>query len=393
MKRKFLSMLLAVLMLFTALVPTAAFAKSATPVWDKYSKSGTHKVSSFTFSVEGYDFTYKVWYPKDIAELSKRPVILYCNGTGSNYEKSPDTAVFLEKAASYGFVCMTNTDQNTGTGASMDAGMSALVDFNSKKSHRLYSKLNLNKVGISGHSQGATCCLNLASKGNYENRKYYKAIYACSLPNPELAASVMQNCPYDASLVSVPTLMLSGTGITDATFICPMDTSIRPAISKIKSDVYAARMIDVEHADSIMKTHPYMIAWFDYMLCGNKSASKAFIGKSPELKTNKAWQDFKRKIYCKKVALETVSPSVKGFKAQWKTVSGIAGYQLQYSTSKKFTKKTSKSLLIKNKKTSSKTVKKLKGKKIYYVRIRTYRTVGGVKYYSKWSSAEKIKTK
>ena len=392
MKKRIVSLLLAAVVLCTALVPLSALAKSSTPVWDKYSKTGKYKVSAFTFTVPENDFTYKVWYPKDIKNMSKRPIILYSNGTGSNYIKSPDTVTYLKKAASYGFVCLTNTDENTGVGTSMNAGMDALVEFNNKKSHRFYKKLNVNNVGLAGHSQGATCSINLASEGNYENRKRFKAVYACSLPNPELAASVMQNCPYDASLVSIPTLLLSGTGVTDGTFICPLETSVLPAVKKIKSDVFAARMKDVEHADSIMKMHPYMIAWFDYKLCGNKAAAKAFIGKSPELKTNKNWQDYKRKIYCKKVALTELAAGKKSFKAEWAGVSGVAGYQLQYSTAKGFGKNTSKSVLVKKGK-NTKGVKKLKSKKTYYVRIRTYRSVGGIKYYGKWSSAKKIKTK
>ena len=393
MKKRIISIFLAAMMLLTMAAPFSAFAKSATPVWDKYSKSGEYKVSSFEFSISENDFTYKVWYPKDIKNMKKRPVILYCNGTGSNYIISPETETYLKKAASYGFICLTNTDENTGLGTSMNAGFDELLRFNAKKSHKFYKKLDLDKVGIAGHSQGATCCMNLASKGRFENGKYFKAIYACSLPSPELAASVVQNCPYDSSLVSIPTLLLSGTGITDDAFICPLDRSVKPAVKTIKSDVYAARMIDVEHADSILKTHPYMIAWFDYKLNGNKTAAKAFIGKTPELKTNKKWQDFQVKIYCKKASLSSVKAGSKSFKAKWKTVSGIKGYQLQYSTSKSFTKKTTKAVLISDKKASAKTIKKLKAKKNYYVRIRTFRTVGGVKYYSKWSKTIKVTTK
>ena len=41
----------------------------------------------------------------------------------------------------------------------------------------------------------------------------------------------------------------------------------------------------------------------------------------------------------------------------------------------------------------SKTVKGLKSKKTYYVRIRTYKVVGSSKFYSTWSSAKSVKTK
>ena len=288
---------------------------------------------------------------------------------------------------------MANTDENTGVGTSMDAGMTRLIEFNSTEGHKLYKKLNLNKVGLAGHSQGATCTINLASKGKYANCKYYKTVFACSLPTPQLAASPLQNCPYDASLVTVPTLLLSGTGSTDANFICPLETSTLPAISKIKNDVYAARMKGVEHSDSIMKTLPYMMAWFEYRLCGNKTASKAFIGKSPELKTNTDFQDYKRRIYCKKTSLTEVKAGKQSFKATWQTVTAVAGYQLEYSTGKKFPEKLTKSVLVSGKTTSAKTVKKLKSKKVYYVRIRTYRTVAGIKYYGKWSNVLTVKTK
>ncbi|MBE6719309.1 MAG: fibronectin type III domain-containing protein [Ruminococcaceae bacterium] len=394
MKKKLASIVLAAVMLLASTgVPFFAFAKSTTPVWDKYSKSGTHKVSTLTFTLDSNDFTYKVWYPSDIADMSKRPVILYCNGTGSNYEKSPETAVFLKKAASYGFICLTNTDQNTGTGVSMDAGMTALIGFNGNKKHKFYNKINIDKVGLAGHSQGATCCLNLASKGKYENSKHFKTIFACSLPTPELEASPIQNCPYDASLVSLPTLMLAGTGSTDATFIAPLETSLLPAFSKIKSDVYLARMKGVEHADSIYKTHPYMIAWFEYRLNSDKTAAKAFIGKSPELKTNKAWQDFKRKVKVNNTTLTKVTAVSKGFNAYWKKAAGVTGYQVQYSTSKKFTAKTTKSVFVAKQSATGKAVKKLSAAKVYCVRVRTYRTVGGVKYYGKWTAVKSIKTK
>ena len=81
-----------------------------------------------------------------------------------------------------------------------------------------------------------------------------------------------------------------------------------------------------------------------------------------------------------------------GFKVKWKKKS-VTGYQVQYSTSKKFTSKTSKILKVNKAKTTSKTVKKLKAKKKYYVRVRTYKTVKKKNYYSKWSANYSVTTK
>jgi len=88
----------------------------------------------------------------------------------------------------------------------------------------------------------------------------------------------------------------------------------------------------------------------------------------------------------------TLKAGSKQLTATWKSVSDISGYEVQYSTSKKFTKKTTKT--VKVKKSSKKTtVKKLKKGKKYYVRIRTYKTVNGKKIYSDWSKVKNVKVK
>ena len=74
-----------------------------------------------------------------------------------------------------------------------------------------------------------------------------------------------------------------------------------------------------------------------------------------------------------------------------KQATQTTGYQLQYGTSSKF--KGAKTATITKNKTVSKAISKLKAKKKYYVRIRTYKTVGKQKYYSDWSKSVKVTTK
>lgn len=86
----------------------------------------------------------------------------------------------------------------------------------------------------------------------------------------------------------------------------------------------------------------------------------------------------------------------RGFFVKWsKRTSQNTGYQIQYSTNKRF--KRAKTINIKRNKTVSKSITKLKPKVRYYVRIRTYKTVKingkNVKMYSKWSKTKYIKTK
>lgn len=85
-------------------------------------------------------------------------------------------------------------------------------------------------------------------------------------------------------------------------------------------------------------------------------------------------------------SITSLSAKDNGFKIKWKKKSGITGYQIQYSTNSKF-KKGNKSIKIKNAKTGSKKITKLKSNKKYYVRIRTYKG----KKYSKWSKVKSAK--
>ena len=82
----------------------------------------------------------------------------------------------------------------------------------------------------------------------------------------------------------------------------------------------------------------------------------------------------------------------KQFTLKWKKDKTVSGYQIQYSTSKKFYKSKTKTVTF-SKKTLSKTVSKLKSKKKYYVRVRAYKTVDGKKIYGSWSKVKTVKVK
>lgn len=98
------------------------------------------------------------------------------------------------------------------------------------------------------------------------------------------------------------------------------------------------------------------------------------------------------KINPPKSAVKKLKKGKKSFTVYVKKQSKqTSGYQVQYSTSKKFKSPKTKSLTS-YKKTKLK-VKKLKKHKKYYVRVRTYKKVGKAKYYSSWSSAKSVKTK
>lgn len=92
--------------------------------------------------------------------------------------------------------------------------------------------------------------------------------------------------------------------------------------------------------------------------------------------------------------ISKLAPKKKSFKVNFKNCSNVSGYQIKYSTNKKMT--SSKKVKVSST-ASSKTIKSLKSKKTYYVKVRTYKivNVNGVNktYYGKWSKAKTVKTK
>jgi len=95
----------------------------------------------------------------------------------------------------------------------------------------------------------------------------------------------------------------------------------------------------------------------------------------------------------KGTSISKLSKAKKSFTVKWKKQNTqTTGYRLIYSMNSKF-KTGNKYVMITSNKTISKSIKKLKAKKKYYIRICTYKTVGGTKYYSGWSSVKSVTTK
>ena len=97
------------------------------------------------------------------------------------------------------------------------------------------------------------------------------------------------------------------------------------------------------------------------------------------------------KINPAKQEIQKLTAKSKAFFVDWAQKGSATGYEIQYATNSKFT--SAKKVTIKNNKTDKTTVSKLSGKKKYYVRVRSYTTVKGTKYYGAWSASKSVTTK
>ncbi len=103
-------------------------------------------------------------------------------------------------------------------------------------------------------------------------------------------------------------------------------------------------------------------------------------------------------IVPKGTSISKVTAKKKKLTVKWKKQENQAtGYEIAYSTSSKFAKKSTKIMVAEKSKTTSKTASGLKAGKKYYVRIRTYKkcSVNGksIRLYSKWSKAKAVVAK
>jgi len=90
--------------------------------------------------------------------------------------------------------------------------------------------------------------------------------------------------------------------------------------------------------------------------------------------------------------LKLKSPAKKQLTVSWKKDSSVGGYQIVYATNSKFTK-SKKTITVKSYSTYKQTIKKLSSKKIYYVKVRAFKKVGGNTLYGEFSKAAKLKIK
>ena len=115
--------------------------------------------------------------------------------------------------------------------------------------------------------------------------------------------------------------------------------------------------------------------------------------------SSKDWYEFTsdRPIVLKKTKISRISGKKKSFDVKWKKVTSplgalyVDGYQIQYSTKKNF--KSARTVQVKGYANAAATIKKLKSRKTYYVRVRTYAKAGKRTYYSAWSARKKVRTR
>ena len=255
----------------------------------KYMADGSFAVSVYEEPVLQVFRKYVIYYPSELETLDKQyPVIVICNGSGTPISKYPAVP---KHYASWGFIVIGTEEENAWNGFGAEMSVRHLQRLNDSeqieegKANIFYQKVDLSNVGIVGHSQGGVGVLNAITA--QARKDVYKTAVSLSPTNKELAHALEWD--YDAALVDIPIMLISGAGGGDDWVVT--GDQLKNIYNDIAGNKIMVRRNNTPHGEVLYSEDGYVTAWFMWHLQGDEEAAKAFAGDGVEILTNPLYQD------------------------------------------------------------------------------------------------------
>ena len=248
----------------------------ACPIEQNYHAAGPYAVT-----YHAIDGTHA--FIPDVAQEQAFPLVVMVNGTGL---KALDYAPVFEHLASWGFVVIGNDDTSAWNGRSALTSLDIALQHNDSKTSPLYHRIDLQRMGVAGHSQGAIGAINAASAD-----KRFRVLYAASCPQAKLAKRLRWTYSLDG--IHVPTMLSAGTWWIERQ-VSPLASLERLAGElPASTPMLMGRINGIEHRYVLHQGDAYMTAWLRYWLANDTLAAPAFLGTAPEILNNPRWIDVK----------------------------------------------------------------------------------------------------
>lgn len=254
----------------------------------KYLDLGSHDVEYYETEVMMSFQKFELYYSKDIKNMDKLPVVVFVNGTGV---KGSKYSALQQHLASWGFITIATEEDYAWNGFSAETSVRYLELLNQYqeegKENVFYNKIDMDKIGITGHSQGGLGVINAVTEQKHSD--IYKAVVILSSTETNIAKAFMWET--DSTKIHTNTLMITSTGQTDSN-IAPLE-NIQKTYNNITDDVtkVIARRNDCDHGEMLYYADGYVTTWFMYYLQGDSEAKKAFFGNNAEINSNPLYQD------------------------------------------------------------------------------------------------------
>lgn len=256
----------------------------------KYMADGPYEVSVHEDGTLLEFQKFRVYYPAELETSNQKyPVIVICNGSGTPLSKYP---VVAKHYASWGFIVVGTDEKNAWNAFGAEMSIRYLQRWNENEKiedaeSMFYQKVDFDRVGIVGHSQGGVGVINAITDTTHKD--IYKTAVSLSPTNQELAHNLFWD--YNASKVNIPILLISGAGGGDDWVVT--GDQLASIYEEIPSEKAMMRRKDTPHHEVLYRPDGYVMAWFMWQLQGDEEAAKAFIGENPEIMNNELYQDQK----------------------------------------------------------------------------------------------------
>lgn len=158
--------------------------QTSAPLEQKYTQKGNYEVSYYEQDANNEQWKkYEIWYPTEMETTNNTyPLVVMVNGTGVAASKYKPV---FDHLASWGFIVVGNEDESAGNGASASASLDYMLTLNSDSNSIFYGKIDVDNIGIGGHSQGGLGTINAVTA--QDNGNLYKVMYAASAPTLQIS--------------------------------------------------------------------------------------------------------------------------------------------------------------------------------------------------------------
>lgn len=259
------------------------------PLEAKYLASGPYETVFYEEKAMQDFKKYEIYYPAALRDADQRfPVLVLNNGTGVPLSRY---SALARHFASWGFVVIGTEEAYAWDGFGAEMCVRHLEKLNEsetiqERENIFYQKIDLDHMGIAGHSQGAVGVFNAITA--QPHHACFKAAAALSPTNMELAAALEWN--YKPGQVKIPILLISGAGGGDDAVVS--GDQLKAIYDEICGDKVMMRCADTAHGEMLYKADGCVLAWFMWQLQGDEEAAEIFSGPQPEAARSAKYQDF-----------------------------------------------------------------------------------------------------
>ncbi|TCZ77153.1 alpha/beta hydrolase [Paenibacillus albiflavus] len=249
----------------------------------QYAEQGSYSVKVEEVTSTSREALFRIYYPTFQGDESY-PIISWGNGTDASPDRYDELLTHL---ASWGFIVIDSYSKTTGTGKEIVAAIDYLINENQLANSLFYQKIQMERIGVAGHSQGSTGVINAHT--NYKSGSLIKTVVSIALPD-------LKHCDpedvYDTSRITVPFFIMGGTRDF---LISPVSTNkLALHTTNASTPVMMGMAKGAAHTaiESNGGNHRgYLTAWMRYWLLDDQEAMKAFQGDSSEMMHNTNWED------------------------------------------------------------------------------------------------------